>query len=116
MKAVFRREPSELGNGATLWRWQLRTAEGAVIDPSLPTAPTLQDGQVYFVTAESVASLDDVEFVARVSEMNDGKPMTLYRIARISCAVTGDSAGTRTLRPTRPRPGRWVAAEPEPTR
>ena len=116
MKAVFRREATELGNGATLWRWRLRTASGDVIDDSLPTAPTLQDGRIYFTTSENVEALGVAEFVAHVSDAVQGKRLTLYRITRDLCTVTLE----RAVEKTRPRVatrsiGHARPAESEPT-
>ena len=85
MRAIFHRTTQHLENGATLLHWQLRTSEGTVIDASLANAPTVQDGKVYFVTAEDVAGLDTVEMVADLADIEHGKPMALYRIARESC-------------------------------
>jgi hypothetical protein len=87
MKAIFRRGPTELENGATLWRWQLRTAGGDVIDESLPTAPTLHDGRIYFTTSENVQALGAAEFVAFVADAVEQKRLTLYRIKRDLCSV-----------------------------
>ena len=117
MNAIFRRQPAALGNGATLWRWQLRTASGDLIDESLPTAPTLHDGRIYFTTSENVEALGAAEFVAHVSDAIEEKRLTLYRISRDLCSVTR----VRAIAPARKErdDARSVtqaeAAEPEPT-
>jgi len=106
MEAEFRRESVRLRNGATLWCWALRTADGEVIDESLATAPTEQDGHIYFVTSENVDCLEAVVPVARVAEMPDGKHMTLYKVPKKSCTwavrptqAQGDPLATGAVTP-----------------
>ena len=87
MNAVFRREAKRLGNGATLLQWELRTSEGRVVDAALATAPSLQGGEVFFVTAEAVHELDSVTLVAQLNEIEHGRRMALYRIPRERCTI-----------------------------
>jgi len=87
MNALFRREARRLGNGATLVQWQLYTAEGHVIDACLANAPSVQDGEVFFITAQNVDCLDAVP-VAPLAEIEHGRQLTLYRIPRERCTVT----------------------------
>jgi hypothetical protein len=87
MRAIFRHESVSLDSGATLWRWALRTADGDVIDKSLATAPTVQEGRVLFMTTENVDGLEAVALVAPVAELEDGKRLTLYEVACSSCTV-----------------------------
>ena len=89
MKAVFRRAARHLGNGATLVQWQLQTDAGSVIDACLANAPSLQSGEVFFVTAQNVDCLDAVTAVAQLSEIEHGRQLTLYRIPRERCTVGG---------------------------
>lgn len=87
MKAVLRRETRHCGNGATLLCWELRTADGEMIDDRLATAPTLLGSDIYFVTAEDVARLDTATAVTQLADIERGKALTLYRIAKADCLV-----------------------------
>jgi hypothetical protein len=90
MKAVFRREARRLSNGATLLHWELQAADGSVVDECLATAPSLQGGEVFFVTAENVDHLDGVSLVAPLSEIERGKRISLYRIPTRNCTIESD--------------------------
>ena len=90
MKAVFRREARRLGNGATLFRWELLTADGRIVDENLATAPTLQGNEIFFVSSENVECLDSVAVVTRLAGAEQGKPLALYKIAKESCTVSAD--------------------------
>jgi len=115
MKAVFRRGARQLGNGATLFRWELLAADGRIVDENLATAPTVQGSEIFFVSAENVDGLDSVAVVTRLPGPEQGKQMALYRIAKESCSVSADlsRADLRSDRKesgrARPGPGFWRA-------
>jgi hypothetical protein len=90
VKAVFRREARRLGNGATLFRWELLTAHGRIVDGNLATVPTLQGSEILFVSSENVDCLDSVAVVTRLAGLEQGKQLALYRIAKDSCTVSAD--------------------------
>jgi hypothetical protein len=117
MKALFRREAKQLGSGATLFRWELLAADGTVIDDNLATAPTVQGNEIYFVTSENVDAIETVEAVAQLAEMEHGKRLALYKIARASCSVSADLPGTDAGAAGRVRPVgglRFAGSDPTP--